>query len=171
MLKQRKCPVCGKVFFPMNANHKFCCKDCQRTEKRNKRNGMTKKCPVCGRVFKPKNQQHKYCCYECRRDAKVERATKEKPEKVKNRCQVCGRFFEPLTQEQKYCCQWCEKRAEKYSKEKQTPQEQPQRVCHDCGKRTTDYRCPACLKEWKRRNGVTASADNFAHAVYDTAAC
>lgn len=171
MLKQRKCPVCGKVFFPRNANHKFCCKDCQRTEKQNRRNGMTEKCPVCGRFFKPKNQQHKYCCYECRREANIERK-KEKTENKKKKCPVCGRFFEPMTQEQEYCCQWCEMRAKKYVKEKDVQQEHPQRLCHNCKKvRTPNYRCPACLKEWQRKHGVTASADNFAHAVYDTAAC
>lgn len=28
------------------------------------------------------------------------------------------------------------------------------RVCHDCGKRTSDYRCPACLDEWRKKHGV-----------------
>lgn len=173
MLKQRKCPVCGKVFYPRNTNQKYCCGDCSRMAKRNRQNGYkTKKCPVCGRVFPAKNDQHKYCCYECRREAKIERAIKEKTESKKKKCPVCGRFFELMTQEQEFCCQWCEMRAKKYAKEKDVQQEHPQRLCHDCKKvRTPNYRCPACLKEWQRKHGVTASADNFAHAVYDTAAC
>ena len=31
------------------------------------------------------------------------------------------------------------------------------RRCHDCGKPTTDYRCPSCLAAWRRRNGVPAA--------------
>ena len=30
------------------------------------------------------------------------------------------------------------------------------RRCHDCGKPTTDYRCPKCLVRWRMKNGVPA---------------
>lgn len=28
------------------------------------------------------------------------------------------------------------------------------RRCHDCGKPTTQYRCPECTKKWRLKNGV-----------------
>lgn len=28
------------------------------------------------------------------------------------------------------------------------------RVCHDCGRPTTDYRCEACLGKWRKKHGV-----------------
>lgn len=31
---------------------------------------------------------------------------------------------------------------------------QGKRKCHDCGKPTPDYRCPACLEKWRLKNGV-----------------
>ena len=34
------------------------------------------------------------------------------------------------------------------------------RKCHDCGKPTTDYRCPACLAAWRRRNGVSSRGED-----------
>ena len=32
------------------------------------------------------------------------------------------------------------------------------RRCHDCGKATTDYRCPQCLAKWRAKNGVSPAA-------------
>lgn len=33
------------------------------------------------------------------------------------------------------------------------------RVCHDCGKPTSDYRCPNCLRKWRIKNGVPGYGD------------
>ena len=33
------------------------------------------------------------------------------------------------------------------------------RACHDCGRRTTNYRCPDCLGKWRARHGVTRSME------------
>lgn len=33
------------------------------------------------------------------------------------------------------------------------------RKCHDCGKLTSNYRCPACLKKWREKNHVTGDYD------------
>jgi len=30
-----------------------------------------------------------------------------------------------------------------------------QRRCHDCGKPTTNYRCPKCLSAWRRKHGIS----------------
>lgn len=30
----------------------------------------------------------------------------------------------------------------------------PGRVCHDCKRPTSDYRCPTCLARWRARHGV-----------------
>lgn len=32
------------------------------------------------------------------------------------------------------------------------------RACHDCGRMTTDYRCPACLMKWRLKHGVLLRA-------------
>jgi hypothetical protein len=32
------------------------------------------------------------------------------------------------------------------------------RKCHDCGRPTTDYRCPPCLRAWRLKHGVRAAA-------------
>jgi len=40
------------------------------------------------------------------------------------------------------------------SQERKRPDMLSRRRCHDCGRPTTDYRCPACLAAWRRRNGV-----------------
>lgn len=34
------------------------------------------------------------------------------------------------------------------------------RRCHDCGKPTHNYRCPACLRRWRQCNGVSLSGCN-----------
>jgi len=31
------------------------------------------------------------------------------------------------------------------------------RLCHDCKKPTSDYRCPKCLRKWRIKNGVAES--------------
>lgn len=33
------------------------------------------------------------------------------------------------------------------------------RRCHDCGKPTTDYRCPQCLAKWRHKNGVRDASE------------
>lgn len=35
---------------------------------------------------------------------------------------------------------------------------QPNRKCHDCGKKTNDYRCPKCLARWRAKHGVSPNA-------------
>lgn len=32
--------------------------------------------------------------------------------------------------------------------------------CHDCNRKTTDYRCPSCLRKWRLKNGVNLNADD-----------
>ena len=34
-----------------------------------------------------------------------------------------------------------------------------QRRCHDCGKPTTNYRCPTCLRAWRLKHGVPMDGD------------
>jgi hypothetical protein len=34
------------------------------------------------------------------------------------------------------------------------PRGTTERQCHDCGATTTDYRCPDCLRKWRRKHGV-----------------
>jgi hypothetical protein len=32
------------------------------------------------------------------------------------------------------------------------------RRCHECGRLTTDYRCPVCLDAWRKKHGVRLTA-------------
>ena len=32
------------------------------------------------------------------------------------------------------------------------------RRCHDCGRQTSDYRCPKCLAKWRKKHGVGRDA-------------
>ncbi len=32
----------------------------------------------------------------------------------------------------------------------------PPRACHDCGRKTRNYRCERCLIRWRRKHGVFA---------------
>lgn len=38
--------------------------------------------------------------------------------------------------------------------ERSPKMESPKRACHDCGKPTTDYRCPQCRYKWAKKHGV-----------------
>lgn len=33
-----------------------------------------------------------------------------------------------------------------------------QRMCHDCGRATHNYRCPECLLAWRKKYGVSEHA-------------
>lgn len=33
-----------------------------------------------------------------------------------------------------------------------------ERKCHDCGARTTDYRCPKCQRKWREKHGISPTA-------------
>lgn len=35
---------------------------------------------------------------------------------------------------------------------------QDMRSCHDCGRPTPDYRCPACRRKWQIKHGVPLDA-------------
>ena len=50
----------------------------------------------------------------------------------------------------------CRKRAQQLGKlASRAPRSRPsQRRCHDCGKPTSDYRCPACRRKWQIKHGV-----------------
>jgi hypothetical protein len=62
----------------------------------------------------------------------------------------------------------CEMRARLLgiSRKRKAQEEEPpaetmsRRRCHDCGKPTTDYRCPSCLAAWRRRNGVSSRGED-----------
>lgn len=30
--------------------------------------------------------------------------------------------------------------------------------CRDCDRKTTDYRCPSCLRKWRLKHGVNLNA-------------
>ena len=42
----------------------------------------------------------------------------------------------------------------------------PSRLCHDCKKPTNDYRCPACLNLWRKKNCITGCGDTSFDVIY-----
>ena len=68
-------------------------------------------------------------------------------------CPKCGESFTPKHFNQIYCSPQCKEIMPHCSR----PQKKPssgKRVCHDCGKPTTNYRCDECWAKLRRRNGL-----------------
>ena len=80
-------------------------------------------------------------------------------------CPMCGKpaLIDKQGRERKYCSPACAKAGNnKIRREKKRAGQDfglGKRRCHDCGKPTTDYRCPACLKAWRLKNGVPLDGD------------
>lgn len=104
-----------------------------------------KKCPVCGADFEAKLKNIKYCT-ACRalstsvRERLMRERRAGKDVFATNYAVECG---------------------EMAAKSKTVS-----RACHDCGRPTTDYRCPACLAAFRQRHGVAADAGCGEDLVY-----
>lgn len=106
-----------------------------------------KKCPVCGADFEAKLKNIKYCT-ACRalstsvRERLMRERRAGKDVFATNYAVECGEM--PAAKS-----------------------ETASRACHDCGRPTTDYRCPACRAAFLARHGVSVNAtceDRFLYA-------
>ena len=84
----------------------------------------------------------------------------EEQREPERECVVCGIAFTPQQHNQTHCPACSRKVAQKngvYLNSKRAGTSQ--RRCHDCGKPTTDYRCPACWDKLRAgRDGYCADA-------------
>lgn len=195
--RARPCVGCGELFMPKVPQQKACCYKCyndfeKRKRKENAEKGMAS-CPVCGKKFKADGARI-YCSQECKQKQKnIKRKETYKVTNVaagqKRTCPICGRTFDTHGISKKYCSDEClreskrEKSRQYYQNKTHGTDKAPKETAHkkrnddnlrhyhDCGKPTSDYRCPECRAKWQKKHGVTASNDNFAHAVYGVAAC
>lgn len=175
--KERPCVMCGRHFKPRRIDGTTCI-SCQEARKCRKGALAGKRepcpCPICGREFTPRSSKEKKC-EDCREKGRILHEGKEW-----KRCTKCGHLFE--TGIGRTICTACshkaleEQRKERHClrcgkafepvrwNEKLCPSCRPyntsfgDRRCHDCGRRTTNYRCPACTVKWRAKNGLTLSS-------------
>lgn len=113
-------------------------------------------CPLCGTAFVTGLRYTKYC---------PEHRNAKKAGKGWGRCArghapgvcaQCGRPFHGHGNA-RFCGDACRERHSE-AQGRQSRQRKPDavavRACHDCGRRTTDYRCPACREKFRQRHGV-----------------
>lgn len=63
-------------------------------------------------------------------------------------CAKCGEVFEVNDNRVRKLCKKC-------ARHRPVILHVMTRLCHDCHKPTTDYRCPKCLAKWQDDNNVT----------------
>lgn len=133
-----------------------------------------KKCAVCGEEFWPNSYNQRYCGDICaERKKRIDREESRKRKLVQKVCVGCGNIFVATDNRKMYCTTECiartraatmrSARADKktgWAYEKAQAALEPKdrmlqmRTCHDCGKPTWNYRCDACLRKWRKKNGV-----------------
>lgn len=94
-------------------------------------------------------------------------------------CRECGASFAPKADAcgEDFCSGLCKVRSQIRAKKKDRPdgetkpkakprkkvnhyiprKDSSERACHDCGKKTADYRCPKCRDAWRAKHGVIMS--------------
>lgn len=136
-------------------------------------------CPICGGPVPPTQgtRERVYCSQECKSRAlylrKKQRA--EGVPKTPRSCPVCGEDITDLHGGRRYCSLDCSKIGEvrRQMKKRLAAKERRlkgecapakateilRRKCHDCGRPTSDYRCPACLRAWRQKHGVPVDGE------------
>lgn len=113
-------------------------------------------CQQCGRMFEVKRyfaETAKYCSKECKDKAAQTRA----PQK----CKCCGKLF-PAKGHAVFCDKACSYAFRAGVSREEWIAEHPQsdqstlfkRKCHDCGKPTNNYRCPACWEKLRSNSEI-----------------
>lgn len=123
---------------------------------------MSKKaCLRCGEIFYPSDNRRVFCddCVKWGRENCI----------TLIRCKVCGKYFEkPYTRSghrntRTICSEACQRIWEQRPNVKEHTNNVQRgrkkalplhRVCHDCGKPCSDYRCEECRAKWKRKYKV-----------------
>lgn len=115
-------------------------------------------CPICGAEFEAGTNTAKYCPH-CR--ALGSGGRQRLLTGGKALCANCGKEFEGHGNA-RFCGDACRRRhseAEGRERRRRKPDAVAVRACHDCGRPTTDYRCPVCQKKFRQRHGVITSTD------------
>lgn len=138
-----------------------------------------KQCPICGGPIPlgRNGRERIFCSERCKSRGMYLRklgraAVSPKPRRS---CPVCGSDTTELPGGRVYCCAVCAKigKARRKAQRRLAAKERKlqgqcalpkptaiqRRKCHDCGCPTSDYRCPACLKAWRQKHGVSGDAD------------
>ena len=74
---------------------------------------------------------------------------------------ICKKCLRPMLPHESGLCGKCRFALLKVSRQQGELKEMflpPSRKCHDCGKKTNDYRCPKCLARWRAKHGVSPNA-------------
>lgn len=113
-------------------------------------------CPICGAEFEAGTNAAKYCphCRELGSGRRHRLLTGGKA-----LCANCGKEFEGHGSA-RFCSDICRR---SYNRKKATALKRKYeglsvRACHDCGRATTDYRCPACREKFRQRNNFSPDA-------------
>lgn len=136
---RKKCPICGKLFFPAGKSQKYCCRDCREKGQlvNQKKRYQEKKTPVwmekavpqqtavgaCARCGKPifymnaRNKPMKYCSAECLNAVRAERTREamrgKGPAARMLICPICGKTFYSVCGNVKYCGPECAREGER----------------------------------------------------------
>ena len=116
-----------------------------------------KKCTVCGKNFFAYSRTIKYCSWACEQEAiKARRQAEEAPPEPDAVCPVCGKAFRKKQKTQVYCSEKCRRCQEDCNQGKRRQsQKDPKYLgwrCHDCGKPSGTYRCPACQRKFQHKH-------------------
>ena len=110
-------------------------------------------CPICGVKFEAGTSTAKYCPH-CR--ALGSGGRQRLLTGGKALCVNCGKEFEGHGNA-RFCGEECHKVW--ILRQRLAKSGTASRACHDCGRPTTDYRCPVCQKKFRQRHGVITSTD------------
>lgn len=146
LLKEKKCPHCGKLFFAKHYNQKYCSRQCGFNA-RSQRAIITRQCPVCGKEFSQRESDHNQACSsECGHKLSSMTLAINAVEKI---CPICGGTFIPKTPLQIYCSVKCrETQHVRQKRAKNSP-----RKCVICGKEFRPIRpsTKTCSRECKTK--------------------
>lgn len=131
---------------------------------------MVGKCLVCGKEFRNKRKAL-LCSDECRVEYRKRKAAARAAEVKKlAKCQICGKEFQrqgKLSLCSDQCrAEYYKRKAEKQAAEVKKLVFKP-RMCPDCGKPTTDYRCPKCWAKRRVAQGIPISGEGAGYSEYD----
>ena len=130
------CIVCGKEYTPKRKDQKWCCEECKKKYRNDKRRKEhpDKVCKYCGKSFSPKKDTQNFCCKRCREKYFEENRPKRE---YKVKCSECGKEFvasrnKTEKENLKFCCKKCR---DLYRKK-----HEKQIECPTCKKKFSPYR-------------------------------
>ena len=123
---------------------------------------MVKRCLVCGAEFETTQRHAKYCLEHRSMSRSVRERLMQGQGMDPTICAQCGKPFYGHGNA-RFCSDICRRRNAAAKDDVGTIASMRRkqvgfsvRACHDCGRPTTDYRCPACREKFPQRHGVAA---------------